>query len=57
VYRVQQKLGPVFRELEPYSLYPLDEYFGGTLRRVPLASADNIIEMPVDPAVPQLKIA
>jgi hypothetical protein len=28
VYRVQQKLGRVFRELEPYGLYPLDEYFG-----------------------------
>jgi hypothetical protein len=27
VYRVQQKLGRVFRELKPYALYPLDEYF------------------------------
>jgi hypothetical protein len=25
-------LGRVFRELEPYSLFPLDEYFGGTIR-------------------------
>jgi len=32
VYRVQQKLGRVFRELEPYSLFPLDEYFHGPLR-------------------------
>lgn len=30
VYRVQQKLGKVFRELEPYGLYPLDEYFGAS---------------------------
>ncbi|HTB10958.1 MAG TPA: hypothetical protein VK752_05280 [Bryobacteraceae bacterium] len=29
VYRIQQKLGRVFRELEPYALYPLDEYFHG----------------------------
>lgn len=29
VYRIQQKLGQVFRELEPYGLYPLDEYFQG----------------------------
>ena len=29
VYRVEQKLGRVFRELEPYPLYPLDEYFNG----------------------------
>lgn len=29
VYRIQQRLGRVFRELEPYGLYPLDEYFAG----------------------------
>ena len=33
VYRIEQKLGKAFRELEPYSLFPLDEYFGGTIRR------------------------
>jgi hypothetical protein len=32
-YRIEEKLGRVFRELEPYSLYPLDEYFGGTIRK------------------------
>ncbi len=31
VYRMEQRLGRVFRELKPYALYPLDEYFGGTL--------------------------
>jgi len=31
VYRIQQKLGRVFRELEPYALFPLDEYFGGKI--------------------------
>ena len=29
VYRVEQKLGRVFRELQPYGLYPLTEYFNG----------------------------
>ncbi|MCS7043447.1 MAG: hypothetical protein N2036_05905 [Bryobacteraceae bacterium] len=29
VYRIEAKLGRVFRELQPYSLYPLDEYFYG----------------------------
>ena len=29
VYRIEQKLGRIFRELEPYPLYPLDEYFNG----------------------------
>jgi hypothetical protein len=33
VYRIQQNLGRVFRELEPYGLYPLDEYFHSTYRR------------------------
>ena len=32
VYRIQQKLGRTFRELEPHALFPLDEYFGGTAR-------------------------
>jgi hypothetical protein len=29
VYNIQTKLGRVFRELQPHSLYPLDQYFGG----------------------------
>ncbi len=33
VYRIEEKLGRVFRELEPYSLFPLDEYFSTTIRR------------------------
>ncbi len=30
VYRIESKLGLVFRELQPYSLFPVDEYFSGT---------------------------
>jgi hypothetical protein len=30
VYRIEQKLGQVFRELQPYALYPVDEYFSTT---------------------------
>ncbi|HMF76626.1 MAG TPA: hypothetical protein VK604_13280 [Bryobacteraceae bacterium] len=30
VYRVEQKLGRTFRELEPHALFPLDEYFNGS---------------------------
>jgi hypothetical protein len=40
VYRIQQKLGRVFRELEPYSLFPLDEYFAGKVQR------SNVVAMP-----------
>jgi len=32
VYRVERKLGRVFRELQPYPLFPLDEYFHGPSR-------------------------
>lgn len=41
VYRIEQKLGRVFRELEPYPLFPLDEYFHGPSR---------FIDQPVKPA-------
>ena len=43
VYRIQQKLGHAFRETEPYSLFPLDEYFGGTMVR------PNLVIMPAEP--------
>lgn len=33
VYRIQQKLGRAFSGMEPYGLYPVDEYFGGAVRR------------------------
>jgi hypothetical protein len=32
VYRIEQKLGRVFRELEPYSLFPVSEYFRNPVR-------------------------
>ena len=32
VYRIEKKLGKVFRELKPYPLFPLDEYFHGPSR-------------------------
>jgi hypothetical protein len=49
VYRIQQKLGKVFRELEPYALYPLDEYFGGTVRRDLPEERRKIVPMPIAP--------
>ena len=33
VYKIQQKLGRIFRELEPYALYPLSDYFYGPAKR------------------------
>jgi len=31
VYQIQQKLGRAFMELQPYALFPLDEYFSGMI--------------------------
>jgi hypothetical protein len=56
VYRIEQKLGRVFRELEPYPLFPLDEYFHGpsrigpgratTVRQIPGAARPAHLEFP-----------
>ena len=35
VYRIERILGRTFRELEPYGLFPLDEYFHGGVRKGP----------------------
>ena len=41
-YRIQEKLGRGFRELEPYALFPLTEYFNGILRAPVEASSTRI---------------
>ena len=33
IYRIERTLGRTFCEILPYPLYPLDEYFGGTVRK------------------------
>jgi hypothetical protein len=33
LYRIQYKLGRVYRELQPYSLFPISEYFAGKADR------------------------
>lgn len=46
VYRIEQKLGRTFREVEPYPLFPLDEYFYGPSKlpppRIPVRSDNHI---------------
>lgn len=32
IYRIEQKLGRTFRELQPHALFPVDEYFNSTGR-------------------------
>jgi hypothetical protein len=43
VYRIQQKLGRVFRELEPYGLFPVDDYFHGPAKAVTSCLADKVL--------------
>ena len=49
VYRIEQKLGRAFREMEPYSLFPLDEYFHGPSRLIPGRAAAAVTAIPVVP--------
>ncbi len=44
VYRIQQKLGKTFRELEPHALFPLDEYFNGTPRSKEIEAGPFLVE-------------
>jgi len=60
VYRIEQRLGRVFRELQPYGLYPLDEYFRGARRlylghAVPLPRLDRAVMIPVPVRPPLLE--
>jgi hypothetical protein len=59
VYRIEQRLGRVFRELRPYALYPLGEYFRGARRpydsrAVPLPRLDRVAVMIPVPVRPPL---
>ena len=33
IYRIEQKLGRAFREVEPYSLFPLSDYFAPVVKK------------------------
>ncbi|HVW11185.1 MAG TPA: hypothetical protein VHC90_21520 [Bryobacteraceae bacterium] len=46
LYRIEQKLGRVFRELRPHALFPIDEYFGGKAQRNLREYYSNIAQMP-----------
>jgi hypothetical protein len=32
IYKIQEKLGRIYRDLQPYGLYPLDQYFRGATK-------------------------
>jgi hypothetical protein len=47
VYRIEQALGRVFRELEPYGLFPLDQYFQTSVRAMPAPAARPAAPIPI----------
>jgi hypothetical protein len=57
VYKIEQKLGRVFRELQPYSLYPIDEYFASTTRGVGPSEVRPKGPRPLRPPVQLLRMA
>jgi len=42
VYRIQEKLGRTYRELRPYALYPIDEYFNGRTENTTPVTSDPV---------------
>lgn len=56
VYRIQQRLGRVFREIRPYGLFPLDEYFNGTMRN-PLPALELLRANKVTPMRPVSRLS
>lgn len=45
VYRIEQKLGRAYREIRPYSIFPTDEYFGGTIKRAKCLVMDRLEDL------------
>lgn len=46
VYRIQAKLGLEFSTSQPYGLWPVEEYFGHNVRRMPVEPTDVDEEYP-----------
>jgi hypothetical protein len=59
IYRMQRKLGLVYRTLQPYSLYPLRDYFGGSgqQRVSPRVVTMRLSPTPLKDLIPLKKIA
>ena len=53
IYRIEQRLGRVFAELEPYALYPLSEYFSGLIRKEP---SRCLLAVPLPPRSGRLEL-
>jgi hypothetical protein len=49
IYRMEKRLGRYYAEMEPYPLYPLDEYFGGSIRKQSIQARTAAVPVPRNP--------
>ena len=49
IYRIEERLGRYYAEMEPYPLYPLDEYFGGSIRKESVRARTAAVPAPRNP--------
>lgn len=50
IYRIEHRLGKIFRELEPYALYPVDDYYHGPIKVVTSCTPPALVH-PIRPPV------
>ncbi len=55
VYRIEQELGRAFAQLQPYALYPVNEYFGGLVHREPRPALEPLRRPPPTRLIPPLQ--
>ena len=53
LYRIEHKLGRAFRELEPYALYPVSQYFSGQPKPATPARYFERKVVPIRPPLPR----
>jgi hypothetical protein len=49
IYRMEERLGRYYAEMTPYPLYPLDEYFGGAIRKESVRARTAALPAPRTP--------
>jgi len=54
VYRIEERLGRYYAEMTPYPLYPLDEYFGGAIRKGSVRARAAAVPPPRNPRLRML---
>lgn len=56
IYRIEQKAGRMFAEVEPYALYPVDEYLNTSTRRQRVTAHEPKMQRTVIPIRPPVRL-